>query len=459
MAPSRSGTTPTPTLGQSINDASALALGGPGPSTTANAGRGLKGFFSRNRMTSPEPPESSTRSRLRAFVNDVREGGSTFKPGRKTTVKPVPVKTASRISMKREPPDRSLQPQADQRPRHLSPEPPARSKIRFAASLLPAIQKGEDGRWQPPSLSRGSMSTSGLALYQDDGDAVQSEVQENKRIEGDGLEKSMALGDLFVSGELAANPAPATPSQRPSPTKHAAPVVPDKTPRNTLQPASDEEPLASRRVTLSPPRTPTARSAGRVTMLPDSPMSDLPPLPFPRAPAGSPRVTRAHSETIQPSPDRQRHNPAEQNKIGNAISLSPDRSTSAPHQPLSADHYHLRLATSFLVKTLTPVVKGSGFVQNEKNAEMRRLADERLTALGRMEKAWGVDWLKAAGTLGTTAFDADGGAGATATATAADSSAAGLEAKVRAVHVGEGARLRERRAFANAIKDGILLCL
>ncbi len=39
---------------------------------------------------------------------------------------------------------------------------------RFIPSLPPAIQKGENGRWQPPLLYRGSLSTSALSSFAED---------------------------------------------------------------------------------------------------------------------------------------------------------------------------------------------------------------------------------------------------------------------------------------------------
>jgi hypothetical protein len=116
---------------------------------------------------------------------------------------------------------------------------------------------------------------------------------------------------------------------------------------------------------------------------------------------------------------------------------------------LSRDHYLLRLSTSYIVKCLTPVIRGSGFVQNERNAEMKRLADDRLTALSRMERAWGGEWVRAAGMLGSGEQE-----------TGEEMPAAGsVEARVRAVNVGERAKERERKAWVEAMKDGILLCL
>ncbi|WVR05780.1 hypothetical protein IAU60_002805 [Kwoniella sp. DSM 27419] len=125
------------------------------------------------------------------------------------------------------------------------------------------------------------------------------------------------------------------------------------------------------------------------------------------------------------------------------------RHDSAPVTLLSRDHYHLRLATTFIVKSLTPVIRGSSFAQNNKNAEMKRLADERLSRLIRMEKAWGADWVRAAAALANE----DGTGGDNAVPVPGTS-----EARIRSAYVGDKAKERERRAWMDAMQDGILLC-
>jgi hypothetical protein len=126
--------------------------------STANAptGRGLKGFLTRNRVTEPAEP---TKSRFRSFVNEV-SGRGTIKPvtnGRATPVPDTTTTTRSRLVPR------------DARARPCSPDTATR-RIRNDQHLPPAIQKGTDGRWQQPSLSKGSMSTSALARYRDEDD-------------------------------------------------------------------------------------------------------------------------------------------------------------------------------------------------------------------------------------------------------------------------------------------------
>lgn len=71
---------------------------------------------------------------------------------------------------------------------------------------------------------------------------------------------------------------------------------------------------------------------------------------------------------------------------------------------------------------------------------MRKMADERLAQLERMERGWGGEWGKiAAGAL--------------------EEAGDGLEGKVRAVQIGERTKERERRVWKEAVRDGVLLCL
>lgn len=99
-----------------------------------------------------------------------------------------------------------------------------------------------------------------------------------------------------------------------------------------------------------------------------------------------------------------------------------------PIPPLSEAHYNIRLCTSFIVKCLTPVGRGSGFLAG--HVEMRKIAEERLVLLERMERNWGSEWSAMA--------DAD---------------------RIKSARVGERQKERERRTMADALRDGVLLCL
>ena len=79
------------------------------------------------------------------------------------------------------------------------------------------------------------------------------------------------------------------------------------------------------------------------------------------------------------------------------------------------------------------------------------MAEERLAALGRMEKAWGTDWGQVAKLVQTS----DG----TIMRDGERNAFSNLEDKVRRVSVGKRTKEREGRQFAEALADGILLCL
>jgi hypothetical protein len=96
---------------------------------------------------------------------------------------------------------------------------------------------------------------------------------------------------------------------------------------------------------------------------------------------------------------------------------------------------------------LTPFIRGSGFATNEKMLEMKRKADEHISALGRMEKGWGGEWIKAASSVGRE-NDTEG-----------SGTSGVIESKVRAVSVSERAKDRERKVWVDVVRDGILLCL
>jgi hypothetical protein len=97
-----------------------------------------------------------------------------------------------------------------------------------------------------------------------------------------------------------------------------------------------------------------------------------------------------------------------------------------------------------MVKCLVPIIRGSGFVNNDKNTEVRRIADERLALLERMERNWGGEWMKAA----TAALAGEGEEGDVE-----------MERRARVVGVGMRQKERERRTWGEAIRDGVLLCL
>ena len=413
------------------------------PATTqpeTSTGR-IKGLFSRSRVLSPEP-DPTIRSRLRSFIGENKAG-----PSRQTST--ARNKRDDR-TVGREP-TQAAEPRAKSRQESTRPGFPDQTKrtnVRFGPSLLPAMQKGEDGKWQPPSLSRGSLSTSALALYANDQEGPD-------RIDGkreDAVQaKEMAASKYALSGLF-------HPRSRREPVQEegiSKIITTDYTDAPSLPKKDSNPPFASNRVTsgdgsgfsfqdIPPPQTTNWQPpAGMRTKAAPSPAK---PIIRSSVPADQPK----HSdEPISKRADF----------LGHA-SRSPGirKSSSTPPSPLSQsivtasvpalskDHYHLRLATSYMIRVLTPFIRGSGFAVNDKNAEMKRKADDHISALGRMEKGWGGEWVKAAGTIGK-----DG---------PADAQSGGIsEDKVRSSHVTERAKQRERGVWVEVIRDGILLCL
>jgi len=84
-------------------------------------------------------------------------------------------------------------------------------------------------------------------------------------------------------------------------------------------------------------------------------------------------------------------------------------------------------------------------VVNDKNAEMKRKADDHISNLARMEKGWGGEWVRAAGAVGKEETG--------------DPIGVLSEDKVRATSVSERAKQRERGVWVDVMRDGILLCL
>jgi hypothetical protein len=86
-------------------------------------------------------------------------------------------------------------------------------------------------------------------------------------------------------------------------------------------------------------------------------------------------------------------------------------------------------------------VKGPEFSSNTKNVEMKRLAEERLAILVRMEKSWSAEWTRIA--IATLEQKEEGSA---------------LQG-IKTTDIGERTKERERVQFSDAMRDGVLLCL
>ncbi|OCF33272.1 STE/STE11/CDC15 protein kinase [Kwoniella heveanensis BCC8398] len=467
---------------------SSRALSPPAPTHT---GRGIKSFFSRTKSVSPESADLPTsRSRLRSFIGDTTKVGSPSKTPISTqrrTTPGVAITTASsggskdatakarqrtlssEVTLGRQRLQKELAKEV--KVRLASPVERTQRQLRYNPTALPAMQKGDDGKWQPPSLSRGSMSTSALALLHQEGDAGDTVTPTPKGVdERTKRGHKHTLTGLFQSTARHRSIPPETAigmrrgeSGRQNPPAESDMIAskrPAEASRNDPSPAGSDSTWQQ----VSPPQTPSrnqasVRQAPSTTVKPDPRRTSLdnrrpatagPPPPTPISPLRAPGNAASAVPASSASPAT---------PIRSSASLSGSmppppipayaRHDSSPTSVLSRDHYLLRLSTSFIVKSLTPVIRGSSFVQNDRHAEVRQLADDRLSAMARMEKAWGGDWIKAANTLASAEQSVSPG----------EMSVIGSsEAKVRSVFVGDRAKERERKAWIEAMKDGVLLC-
>ncbi|TYJ57636.1 hypothetical protein B9479_001718 [Cryptococcus floricola] len=413
-------------------------------------GRGLKSFFTR--VTSPTPGEAPAgRSRFKSFMGDAASKtgpGSKLAPTRQGNAgQPTETLGTRRRTLSKDVHGRSSAADQTRKGSQLGPSVPTvdmRKHIRFNPNVLPRLQKGDDGKWQPPSLSRGSMSTSALHQMQEQDPNVVPTINPKKG-------PQHALSGLFHPSTRRKSSVPATYKKAEddlarttkSPARGLKTKVTVEDLQRTISPGAVSPILRTPRTPVSPmsvPAPPTSSVAPPSHRPPQSPPSSKPPQP-----ASQPTVRVSQSTvrrpTSLPAPLPPPDVPTHARQASDIAALPP-----AATPPLSREHYLLRLSTSFIVKSLTPVVRGSSFVQGDKGSEIRRLADERLAVLVRMEKAWGSDWVKAAGTLN----DSQPGQAQAATAP--------METRIRAAYVGERAKERERKAWLEAMRDGILLC-
>jgi hypothetical protein len=382
--------------------------------STANAptGRGLKGFLTRNRVTEPAEP---TKSRFRSFVNEV-SGRGTIKPvtnGKSTPVPDTTTTTRSRLVPR------------DARARPCSPDTATR-RIRNDQHLPPAIQKGTDGRWQQPSLSKGSMSTSALARYRDEDDHTARPL--DKKGKG-------GLSDLFggvakLERKLSTKREKRSPSTRPFPLP---PPADPKFPQNlededrTIRALAANAARERTRPSTAPDKPPGSRHTSRVELHPTHRVSKALP--------AVPQMTSANSN------DRS-STPTPSSPASEAPSPYTWKRIDCNGPPMPADHYLLRLAISVLLKTLTPYIRGPEFATKEKNGEVKRIAAENLAILTRMEKTWNGDWTRAVvAALERKEEEED------------------IRQNLRMADVGDRAKERERTSFTTALSDGVLLCL
>ncbi len=389
--------------------------------------RGFKGFFLRTKY----------------FSSDLlHKGGTSSKLGRlagpSASKASSPERLETRPNEQRRPSDQVIphrrqlregQPDDIQAsPHHIRGHP------HLDPSDLPAIQRGEDGRWKPPSLCRGSASTSALALYAQEEEVVSANIpsgepQAVKRRKGhkhsfsvrfnpgrfgqkkpsasmkmDFTETAIQLG-TFGAGDGEDN----LPSEDPAasrPVMPQSPVFPSgrdplgarlKVTEELQSPISPSQQLFDSH-TGSPKRKSIASSFGRETEAADS--------------CASASAHAAQPENLS------------------AASLSPD------HTLL------LRLSTSYMIKMFGSVICDPGFPLNDRDG-ISRLADERLRALSRLEKEWGRDRVLASGQELDVSDRPISGS---------------LEANLPSGMIDTVTKEKDREAWVNALKDGILLC-
>lgn len=116
----------------------------------------------------------------------------------------------------------------------------------------------------------------------------------------------------------------------------------------------------------------------------------------------------------------------------------------ARNQLLSKDHYHLRFAATYIINLITPAMKTANFSKSERNMEIKRITEDRLALLQRMERTWGSSWSEAAADL--------------LNGTQMGTTLEVQEAKLRACNITATAKARERKVFVTAVRDGIVLC-
>ena len=380
-------------------------------------GRGLKGFLTRNRVTSPEPAEP-TKSRFRSFVDEV-SGRGTVKPSTPSRAAPAPLATAKK----------KLEPAVFQPPRPGSPDTATRRTRDL--HLPPAIQKGTDGRWQQPSLSKGSMSTSALARFRDE--------DENTARPGDGKKAKGGLSDLFgvtkIERKLSVKKEKTSPPSRPfllPPPQYVHEKI-------ALDPGYsqdlEDQDRTIRALAAKAAKDRTTQQAGTPTRPSTAQASDA------AKPPGSRHTSRID---LHPTHRVSKALPAAPHLTSSNSNATIHRSDriEITGDALPAEHYQLRLATSVLLKNLTPYIKGPEFASKEKNVEIKRIAADNLAILARMEKAWSGDWTRAA-LAGMDRKDEE----------------EEIRRNFKMADIGEKAKEREKAGFTSALRDGVLLCL
>ena len=408
--------------------------------------RGLKGFFSRSKSDHSEPAViSNPRVRPLAGSSTSRAPASSAARTRDQQRTPFNEVPTGRKQPGTE--DRELN-----RSRPSSPDQ-LRRNIRFNPSVHPSIQKGKDGRWQPPSLSRGSMSTSALELYALEEGIARSTITP---VEDSPMTKPKK-GHKHTFSMLVS-------SKRLSPRDTSADKngnEQDSAPRSAMNSQDEERTRANISYKMAPP---AGSAASWVQMSPPhspaSPTTEIDPI---RKSPASLQVPSRRSSVEMQHEDFKASSRSPPNSPRRYIPISPARSqyfrtrasasSSLPlptHVESSADalisyeHDFLHLATSILIRNLTSTSNAEAVMQNGKDEVLRKLADENLFALSRMKEAR------------DQARDTIDGEQPTIPVFLA---ARSFEPRIQATPIQESTSDKERKTFIGALQDGVLLCL
>lgn len=358
-----------------------------------------------------------------------------------------------------------------------SPSPPRKTDL--GRSLLKASRS-------TPSLPRRAKKGKGKDLLDDDDeDEKPATVGKKKK----GGRHSLAM--LFHKNRSTSAVSPHS-SETPSPSD-----IDLTSPEDELKPIEKLPPSIlsqPKRSTLSPPITPTSsyflnnsrpssgsNSAAGSVGLPDlspattrglsrpssSSLSRPPSQSALRGSNGEPSSLRGSAQTLQNTVYR--HNPSASSLSpagyslssssfqhsrsslinGSHTSLSLSQTSlilpdGPRHSLLSQEHYHLRFACTYITYLLTPALRHANFSTSERNLEIKRISEDRLGHLARMERSWGSSWAEASGEI-----------------LSGKQSGVSLEvkeAKLRACNITATAKAHERKVFVSAVRDGILLC-
>lgn len=321
----------------------------------------------------------------------------------------------------------------DARARPCSPDTATR-RIGHNHRLPPAIQKGTDGRWQQPSLSKGSMSTSALTRYMNEDDNTARPMDKKGKGGLSDLFGGVAKLERKLSTKKDKRSPPARPFPLPPPDDIAKKLMLDpdfvknlEEEDKTIRALAAKKARERSRPSTALDKPHGSRHTSKVEVHPTHRVSKA----LPAVPQMSANDSNDRSATPTPS------SPASE-----APSPYTWKRIDCNGPPMPADHYLLRLATSVLLKTLTSYIRGPEFAAKEMNGEVKRIAADNLAILSRMEKTWNGDWTRAV-VAGLERKEEE----------------EGIRQNLKTGDIGDRAKERERTSFTTALSDGVLLCL